>query len=185
MFDHIGLFTRCSPSACTPFPSTRFCSSLPSHQPPRSYSYTTHHQTRGTTTTTTTTAAAPSTFCTKWRSAGALLNISAIFTLVAAITTLFIVLSKHNSHGRRHGWKVLAGVMGLAGVLEIGAVGIVAEVRDYEQMFQIPEYELGDGWWMGLGGGLMGVVLALGVGVMALMGWIEEEREVDDRDRGR
>ncbi|KAK0735541.1 hypothetical protein B0T21DRAFT_451628 [Apiosordaria backusii] len=161
VYDHIGLSTRCTPSGCVPFPSVKFCSSLTSIPPHNSQAP--HHH--------------PSMFCAKWRSAGFLLNLSLVFHLVAMVAAVFILISSRSSSSsssngtrrKKHGWKILAGLMGLMGVMEMSAVGIVAEVKDYEQMFQVPGYELGWGWWLGLGGGLMGLLMALAVGVAQVM----------------
>ncbi|KAK4177941.1 hypothetical protein QBC36DRAFT_299818 [Triangularia setosa] len=190
VYDHIGLFSRCAPSGCVPFPSIKFCSSLPPHSQPHSVisslPYACHHphaiQSR---------AAPrhhPSTFCSKWRSAGFLLNLSVILSLVALVATMLIMLSSGNGSRKRHGWKILVGLMGLAGLVEIGAVGIVAEVKDYEQMFQVPGYELGRAWWIGLESGLMAVLMALGVGMVQMMGKSDGEeanRQLVGVDNGR
>ncbi|KAK0670803.1 hypothetical protein QBC41DRAFT_345176 [Cercophora samala] len=162
VYDHIGLFSRCSPSGCIPFPSIKFCSSLIPRDSPQPALAPHHH---------------PSPFCTKWRSAGFLVNISVVANLVAFVTAAFILLSNASNSGnnssnhahKRHGSRILAVLMILAGAMELGAVGIISEVIDYERMFLVPGYELGRSWWVGLGGGVLSLLMGLGVGMVRLM----------------
>ncbi|KAK4669455.1 uncharacterized protein QC763_203185 [Podospora pseudopauciseta] len=160
VYDHIGLFTRCSRSACVPFPSTRFCSSLTtpvSHIPlhPRGKPPTPP-------------------FCTKWRSAGFLVNISVGLNLVSLVVAALLLLGNaHEPHSyhmpRKHGTRIMAVLMMIAGAVELGAVAMVSELKEYEEMFQVPGYEHGQAWWVGLGGGVLSLIMGLGVGLVRLM----------------
>lgn len=70
---------------------------------------------------------------------------------------------------RKHGTRIMAVLMMIAGTMELGAVAMVSELKEYEEMFQVPGYEHGQAWWVGLGGGVLSLIMGLGVGLVRLM----------------
>lgn len=75
------------------------------------------------------------------------------------------------------GWKVLGGMLGAVTLVLVVGVGLVAYVRDYESMFEVPGWRLGGGWGMAVGGAVGAGVC--GVGLVASKYLLGEEGDYE------
>ncbi|TVY78416.1 hypothetical protein LSUE1_G003709 [Lachnellula suecica] len=72
-------------------------------------------------------------FCSMWRSVGFLMSFAAVFELVTIVAYCVVILG--GKQKRETGWKVLAFMLMLVGIVQCASMAIVAYLFDYDDRF--------------------------------------------------
>ncbi|KAL2129600.1 hypothetical protein VTI74DRAFT_7534 [Chaetomium olivicolor] len=144
--DTIGLFRRCHTSSpSSPSSATGKCAPFPDAARCRD----------------------DGSFCSMWRTAGFLMSFAFVVEL-ATVVGFFIIMAGGKVK-RQGGWKVLGGLLSAVGVVEVGAMAVVAYIYDHDQMFLVPGYRLDSSWLICLGSAGIAMLTGAGLVVSAVL----------------
>lgn len=83
-------------------------------------------------------------FCSRWRSVGFLMSFAVIIQLAALIGYGVVIVG--GKQKRDKGWKMVSGLMIVAGVVQCAAMSIVAFLYDNDERFFPPGWRLDSSW---------------------------------------
>ncbi|KAF2091565.1 hypothetical protein K490DRAFT_31548 [Saccharata proteae CBS 121410] len=83
-------------------------------------------------------------FCSMWRSVGFLMSFAVIIEAAALIAYAVIILG--GKQKRDKGWKIVCGLLGLAGAVQCASMAIVAFLYDHDERFFPPGWALDNSW---------------------------------------
>ncbi|KAL8966436.1 MAG: hypothetical protein Q9183_003375 [Haloplaca sp. 2 TL-2023] len=101
-------------------------------------------------------------FCSMWRSVGFLMSFGVVIEGMALIA--FIVVISGGKQKRENGWKVISGLLVLAGLIQCAGMAIIAFLYDNEDRF-FPGWKLDISWIMCTTS--WSVLMALAAGITA------------------
>ncbi|KAF7889781.1 uncharacterized protein EAF02_002196 [Botrytis sinoallii] len=82
-------------------------------------------------------------FCSMWRSVGFLMSFAAVVELVTLVA--YVVVLFGGKQKRETGWKILAFLLVLVGIVQAAGMSIVAYLYDHDEQF-FPGWKLDKGW---------------------------------------
>ena len=106
-------------------------------------------------------------FCDMWRTVGFLANFSAIVHL-ATLVALVVVMAG-GKYQRERGWPVVAGLLAIAGLVELAIVAVVAYLYDHDGQFAVIGWALDYSWYLCLASAVGATLGAVGIVVSAYL----------------
>ncbi|KAH8589424.1 hypothetical protein B0O99DRAFT_636851 [Bisporella sp. PMI_857] len=84
-------------------------------------------------------------FCSMWRSVGFIMSFTAAIELATLVAYLVVIAGGRQK--RETGWKIMVFLLGVVGVLQCGAMSIVAYLYDNDERFFVG-WKLDNGWML-------------------------------------
>ncbi|OIW23702.1 hypothetical protein CONLIGDRAFT_140595 [Coniochaeta ligniaria NRRL 30616] len=104
-------------------------------------------------------------FCAMWRTVGWLMSLATIMEL-ATLVGIVVILSGGKAR-REAGWRVLAGLLAVVGLVLFSGMAVVAYLFDNHNRFAIPGWRLDTSWVLCTVSGTIVVLSAVGVAISA------------------
>jgi len=83
-------------------------------------------------------------FCSMWRSVGFMMSFTAVLELATLVA--YVVILVGGKQKRETGWRILASMLLLVGVVECASMAIVAYLFDNDEKFFAPGWKLDKSW---------------------------------------